>query len=168
MATTLLNYAAYGSNLHPERLARRIPSARLLGTAFVDGWSIAFHKRGKDGSGKATLVREGRGAHVAVYSLSAADKSSLDAIEHAGVGYRETSLHVDGHGECFTYVANPTHVDATLKPFCWYRALVIAGARLHGFPRAYVDALEALPTQRDPVNERHDDNWSLAHALGAR
>jgi hypothetical protein len=32
-------YAAYGSNLHPLRLAARAPSAALLGTCALPGWS---------------------------------------------------------------------------------------------------------------------------------
>ena len=46
-----LLYAAYGSNLHPGRLQKRVDSARLEGTAFVADLSLTFDKRGVDGSG---------------------------------------------------------------------------------------------------------------------
>lgn len=64
-------YAAYGSNLHPVRLQERVKSASVRGTAVLEDWKLAFSKRSKDGSGKATLVElDGAQAHVAVYDVS--------------------------------------------------------------------------------------------------
>ena len=51
MSATLL-YFAYGSNLHPERLRERVPSAESLGVARLEAHVLRFHKRGRDGSGK--------------------------------------------------------------------------------------------------------------------
>ena len=162
-----LTYAAYGSNLHPERLGRRIASARPCGTAFLDGWSLAFRKRGKDGSGKASLLAGGDGVHVALYSISPDDRPILDSIEHAGIGYEAMTVDMPDHGRCFTYVATDAYIDDELRPFCWYRELVIAGARFQDFPTAYVDAIHAVRVKRDPDDARRRRNHALLGALGA-
>ena len=36
--------------------------------------------------------------------------------------------------QAFAYVANNQFIDRELKPYCWYRSLVIAGARYHDSP----------------------------------
>ena len=155
-----LTYAAYGSNLHPARLMERTPSARLLGTARLPDWSLEFCKRSRDESGKCTLQPGYDGVHVAIFELSAADKSILDAIEGVGNGYDEISLRIPGHGECYSYIAEASHIDETLQPYDWYKQLVVAGARLHRFPLSYVQRLNAVSTKTDPDRERAASQWA--------
>lgn len=165
-----LRYAAYGSNLHPERLARRVPSATLEGTAPLPGMSLHFHKRGRDGSGKASL-RPGaseRGVHVAIYTLDVGDKPTLDRYEHLGIGYHEHALDVAGFGRCFTYLATPTHIEDSLAPFCWYHELVVLGCNAHGFPADYVDEVRAVDRREDPDERRRRHHWELVRELQAR
>ena len=117
-----LNYAAYGSNLHPARLIARTPSAQLLGTAHLHDWSLSFHKRSKDESGKCTVHRGSSGVHFAIFEMSANDKFTLDAIEGVGNGYDEIRLEVPAYGECFSYIAQDTFIDASLQPYDWYKS----------------------------------------------
>ena len=146
-------YAAYGSNLHPARLRTRVPSAELLGTAVVAGKRFAFHKRGRDGSGKATLINARGNVHVAVYAIGASDKTRLDRFEGAGYGVEE--LDLAGYGEGFVYDARDSHIDESLKPFSWYTELVIAGCRYHEFPDSYVESIGAVEALEDPDAARH-------------
>lgn len=154
-----LYYLAYGSNLHPLRLRERVPSAKLLGILQAPGWRVQFRKRGQDRSAKCDLVRAGAGdsAYAALYTLDARDKPRLDVAEGVGRGYDETTLEVTLAGRNFTpfaYLAAATHVDPMLRPFHWYLQLVIAGARYHRLPAAYVAALAAVPAVADPDGER--------------
>lgn len=154
MAT--LRYFAYGSNLHPERLARRVPSSRILATAILEGWSLHFHKRGEDGSGKCDVVRTtapGDHVHGAVYHMDAREREDLDAAE--GPGYEARQLRLDGHGLVFLYVALPTHIDGRLRPFSWYKSLVLHGARHHRLPEPYVQRIADVEAIPDPDTERH-------------
>ena len=73
-------YAAYGSNLHPQRLRERIRSATLRGTGFLREYTLRFHKRGQDNSAKCGFSDCGEGLHVAVYEMNAADRTVLDGI----------------------------------------------------------------------------------------
>ncbi len=152
-----LKYLAYGSNLHPPRLRERVPSAEPLGVVSLPGWSLRFHKRGEDGSGKCNLVYTGQEAESAfgvVYRIDAREKVRLDRAEGLGLGYREHSLELAGHGRVFFYLAMEGHVDDSLQPFDWYKAFVLAGAEYHGLPRDYCHLIESVPHEPDPDVER--------------
>ena len=152
-------YAAYGSNLHPLRLAQRVVSARLVATRFLPDWSLHFHKRSQDGSGKCNILRGGEGVHFAIFDISAADKLVLDRIEGVGAGYSNASLRVPGLGDCATYAAQPSHIDDSLAPYDWYKELVLTGARLHRFPDKYLDRIESTLADADPHPDRRIQSW---------
>ncbi len=160
-----LRYAAYGSNLHPGRLVRRVSSARWLGSASVPDLELRFHKRGKDGSGKCNVVAGDNEVHVAVYEFEAAEKPLLDDIEGLGRGYDAASLQVAGFGTCFTYTASDTHINEALDPFGWYKQLVLLGCAFNGFPRGYVEQIRAVRHVIDPQPGRREEHLRLADEL---
>jgi hypothetical protein len=159
-----MKYAAYGSNLHPLRLSRRIASARLLSTAFLPGWSLHFHKRSKDESGKCNIRCGGNGVHFAVFEISARDKLRLDEIEGVGAGYAAIFLRLPGLGECLSYAATESHIDESLQPYDWYRELVLVGARFHEFPDDYVDRISRVPAIEDPDADRSAREWATVES----
>lgn len=144
-------YFAYGSNLSSERIRQpdRAPSARVVGTASLSAHVLAWHKRGADGSGKCTICPTGRradGVWGVVWEIADDDVARLDAIE--GPGYQRVELEVTTSNQkmsVFTYLARDSHVDPALRPADWYRALVLAGAREHGLPAAWIRRLEDEP-----------------------
>ena len=159
-------YAAYGSKLHPLRLTRRTASAEFLGTARVAGYRLTFDKRGRDGSGKCSIAGDPAAfVCVAVYALSAADRRRLDDIEGLGRGYARAPLDVPGFGRSFAYVAEPGYRDALLKPYDWYRDLVLLGCRRHDFPRGYRAAIEALAISADADALRRARNLEVLRLL---
>ena len=160
-----MRYAAYGSNLHPLRLSRRIASAKLIGTAFLPDWSLRFHKRSVDASGKCSIQRGSSGVHFAIYDISQSHKRILDKIEGVGSGYEMVSLTIPQYGQCFSYTASETHIDDTLEAYDWYRALVLAGARALGFPNDYVEGIVGAPSRRDPDAARHQEMWGLVDLI---
>jgi len=141
-------YFAYGSNLSTARLrqADRAPSARVVGAATLSGHTLAWHKRGADGSGKCTLCATGSradGVWGVVWEIDDADVATLDAAE--GPGYERVELTVTTGNQkmnVFSYIARATHVDRELEPAGWYRATVVAGAREHGLPASWIRLLE--------------------------
>ncbi len=156
-------YAAYGSNLHPLRLVERAPSARLVGTEFLEGWSLHFHKRGQDRSGKCNIERGGAGVYLALYELHASDQRQLDRIE--GDGYSRTTLDVPGHGACLTYTALPHAVDDELQPFDWYMELVMLGARRLAFDGRYIEQLATITCVEDPHHGRREQHFRLIQSI---
>ena len=163
---SIYRYAAYGSNLHPLRLARRTPSARLLGQAYRDDWVLRFHKKSDvDGSGKCGIVPGDGGVHFALYEIDLAEKPVLDAVEGAGVGYEDATISLPGFGDCRTYVAREEVIDPSLLPMDWYREIVLAGCAFNRFPDAYIAEIAATPFVADPDPVRSRDNWDLALRL---
>ena len=166
---TLLHYFAYGSNLHPERMRRRVPSARPLGCAVLTGHVLRFHKQSrKDGSGKCDAHYTGRPqdrVYGAVYSLAAAEKAALDAVEGPGYEVAErVVIHAGTQRAVFLYRARPDAVRRGLRPFDWYHALVVSGARHHGLPEAYVERLAAVAANPDPDAVRAAKEHALLSA----
>jgi gamma-glutamylcyclotransferase len=162
-----LKYAAYGSNLHPVRLMKRTGTARLLGTGIVDGLALRFHKRGNiDGSGKCNIVEQSEDrVCMAIFEIPNSGMAALDVEEGVGSGYARSSVDVSGFGPCLTYRAQASHIDDELLPFSWYKDLVLAGCRLHGFPNEYIEAIEAVEAMTDPDPARHSLHVRLLETL---
>ena len=109
-----MKYAAYGSNLHPLRLSRRLPSAELISSAYLPDWSLHFHKRSIDESGKCNIRRGGSGVHYAIFEISLEDKLALDRIE--GVG-----------PELATLIVATIAINQILGPVAFKQALTYVG-----------------------------------------
>ena len=160
-------YFAYGSNLHPARLRLRTPSARACTRAELPGYSLRFHKLGRDGSAKCNALRTGdpeHRVHGVVYSIARRERPELDRVESAGVGYDPLLLRVragDSALRVWTYCARDTAVVEGIVPFDWYVDFVIAGARFHELPGDYIAALECIEARRDPDERRSTRNRAI-------
>lgn len=161
-AMTKLNYLAYGSNLWPARLTARIGPITARGAVRLPDRLLAFSKRGADGSGKCTLEAvPGACAWGVVYTMPASARAVLDRIEGVGHGYDVTWFELPDHGRCFVYLADPAWCDPALAPFDWYHALVVAGARAHGLPPAYVSRIGTTAACRDADRVRAARHYAL-------
>jgi gamma-glutamylcyclotransferase len=168
-----IHYFAYGSNLHPVRLGARVPSAELLGVAELPGHELRFCKRSVDASAKCTVSpgRESQQVFGAVFRIGEREKVLLDRAEGLGSGYSEASerLAVAGRPlDVFYYVAEVAYVDPDLQPYHWYKQLVLAGARYHGFPDRYVAWIESVESMDDPDAARRAANEALVRDCLAR
>lgn len=152
-------YFAYGSNMLVVRLRQRTPSARLVGAASLAGHGLYFHHVSRrDGTAKCNIAeRAGETVHGVVYELRASEQPVLDRAEDLGRGYHIEEREVllgNGPVSVFCYVAVPGTIDDDRRPFRWYRDIVLAGAREHGFPSDYVTRIAREPVIEDPDPER--------------
>ncbi len=153
-----IRYLAYGSNMWPRRIELRLGPCEAIGIASLREYALRFHKRGGDGSGKCDAFHTGNPADTlygVVYSLSRAQREMLDEFE--GPGYASRDVPVRTHSGMLTayaYLAKAGHVDADLRPFSWYKAIVVAGARAHGLPAHYIDSLAAIGASPDRCADR--------------
>ncbi|WP_111495612.1 gamma-glutamylcyclotransferase family protein [Marinobacter bohaiensis] len=154
-------YFAYGSNLSRARLQARVPEAEPVAVASLPEHRLCFHKVSRrDGSGKCDALYTGdRGDRVlgVIYDVSDEGKRVLDRIEGLGHGYDEKLVVVElgdaSRRRVWLYVASD--IDAGYRPYGWYKQHVLAGAREHGFPSAYIDVIEAVETVEDLDVDRH-------------
>jgi hypothetical protein len=133
----------------------------------LPGYTLRFHKLGRDGSAKCDALRTGdpeHWVHGVVYSIDQRERLDLDRVESAGVGYDPVLLGVragDSELRVWTYCARHTAVVEGIAPFDWYLDFVIAGARHHGLPGDYVAALEHIEARRDPDDQRSALNRAI-------
>lgn len=149
-------YFAYGSNLYSKRLKSRIPSATTVAVVSLPNYQLFFDKRGTDGSGKGNIRKTNDSiVHGIIYEIKAEEKVALDRIE--GTGYDDVSLQIPVESELikvFTYMAKESHTDHSLSPYSWYKNLVIAGAKEHELPQAYINEIQEVEAIKDPEEER--------------
>ena len=167
----MIYYFAYGSNLHPCRLLERVSSAKLVGGIELSKHRLTFHKKSHDGSSKCNLLPTGSESdlvHGAIYSLDPTDKRVLDSFEGKGYGYSDTQviLHHQGNAyTCFTYIAQDAYIVDNLKPYHWYKNLVVLGAKYLQFPASYVSFIESVESVEDPDVKRRKEQEMLIEAI---
>ena len=160
-----LLYFAYGSNLHPARLAPRIGHHALVAAASLWCHDLRFHKLGMDGSGKCDAYRTGDPQDCvlgAIYRISPSDLPRLDRYEGCGQGYDRHVIEVAGAEHCHTvvtYLAAGDSIRSDLVPYDWYKEYVLLGAAFHRFPRDYVAAIEARCATADTDAGRSRAEW---------
>lgn len=149
-----MRYFAYGSNMSPERIRARAPSAVFVSRAYLEGHVLTFHKPGLDGSGKCDACPSANSQDRvwgALYEVSAEDMKALDIYEGRGFAYLRKSVvvHTDaGQSETAkVYVA--IEQDDGQVPYDWYLEHVLRGARVIGLPETYIDLLKTTESKRD-------------------
>ena len=157
---------AYGSNMLCTRIRCRCSSAKPIGVAELEGFKLRWHKRSrKDGSGKCDIVSAPTSknrVYGVLYRIAMRQKCRLDKAEGLDQGYAEIEIDVICEGERITAKAyQATDIDHSLKPYSWYRALVVAGAREHSLPEEYISQLKTVAACEDPNRVRHKKNMRL-------
>ena len=146
-------YFAYGSNLNPEQIRRRIPEARAVGRATLRGWKLVERLYAD-----IERSRESRVEGV-LYLVTTTELHRLDAYEGYPniyncvevfvdaelMGYRSTRYRVPA----FTYAMTPeTRKLRDGKPYPdGYRITCATGARYWGLPNAF-GALKPIEKRR--------------------
>ncbi len=166
-ATDTFVYFSYGSNMLSRRVQaiERAPSAVAIGVGFVQGRRLTFDKVGRDGSGKCDIevtMNPTDRAYGVLFRIRSAEKTGLDRAEGLGRGYGEENVRVvTTSGECTAIAYVATMKALTLRPYHWYKALVVAGAVEHGLPLGYVEWLRTFESQADPDTKRRAENEAL-------
>ena len=163
---------SYGSNMLTSRIRHRCHSATALGVAELENYALRWHKQSRDESGKCNIIashQERSTVYGVLYRILASEKNNLDRAEGLGNGYEEKTVTVICNHKAYKaslYYA--TAIDDSLRPYTWYKALVVAGAKEHGLPEAYIANLEAAEAIEDPDCQRHTKEMAyINNATGA-
>lgn len=141
-------YAAYGSNLDPDRMAQRCPHSPLQGSGWLVGWRLTFG--GEDVSWEGplgTVVEdEGHQVYVALYDLHPLDEKLLDEWEGVEIGLwnkiRVRVSTLDGDVTAWIYVLNAYEGGL---PSARYLGMLADAAEAGGAPDDYVAELRTRP-----------------------
>lgn len=161
-----LHYFAYGSNMSPERLQERVPSARVAGVFSLAAHELRFHKIGMDGSAKGDAFFTGLVSDTVfgvLYTIDSNEKKWLDEAEGLGNGYEEKEVQLKSASGMvvlgFLYYA--TSINSALHPFSWYLHHVLWGARTAKLPAFYVKKIKKEKTIEDENRQRDSLERSL-------
>lgn len=144
-------YFAYGSNMDPEQMALRCPGSRLVGTARLPGYRLAFSRySSKRNGGVADVVPDpDHEVWGVVWDLSEENLAILDGFEGYDPGgtcaYSRTRIEVEseqGTLEAEIYFA--TRQPNPPPPSRAYMQHLIEGAKAHGLPDDYLRMLESI------------------------
>ena len=141
----LLRYVlAYGSNLSLERMKRRCPSCKVVGTTELPGYRLLF-KKSKTGA-FATIEQDANWTVPAVvYRISAADELRLDRFEGYPTYYYKQEFvlsirHTNGRKTremCAAYIMRENRLLG--KPSMEYFKLLDQGYAQYGFDLSVLD-----------------------------
>ena len=164
--TNKVLYFSYGSNMSTPRIKHRVKSATVITTAYLHQHSLQFHKKSADGSAKCDIEHTKSQDDIVygvLFEILTIEKHILDRYEGLGNGYEEKTVSIilpDGKSiAASTYYA--THIDASLKPYHWYKEHVLRGAREHALPPEHIAAIEAIPSIADPDHDKHVKEISI-------
>jgi AIG2-like family len=141
-------YAAYGSNLDPERMAARAPHSPLQGSGWLVGWRLTFGGEDVSWEGPLGTVVEADGSqvYVTLYDLTAADEHELDEWEGGEIGLwnkiRVRVSTLDGDLTAWVYVLNAYEGGL---PSARYLGMLADAAEAGGAPDDYVADLRSRP-----------------------
>jgi hypothetical protein len=141
------------------RLRKRVPSCKPLGIATLPGHALRFHKRSMDKSGKCNAFASGNDNSVigVLFSFDPAERAKLDEAEGDGRGFDHamvTVINEEGRRrKVLTYRSIPEYIDDNLRPYRWYKDLVLAGGTEHGLPpeyiAEYIQSVKAIEDQQE-------------------
>jgi len=92
-------YAAYGSNLHHDRMQDRCPGAEPVGSALLPGWRLVL-------GCYAAIQRDPQACvPVGIWRVTPDHIAALDVAEGTEHGiYERVTVEVPGHGEAWIYL----------------------------------------------------------------
>ena len=121
-------YIAYGSNMNLEQMARRCPTAVVVGHAMLENWKLVFN-------GVASVERsKGDRVPVVVWDIKPDDEAALDLYEGWPRLYRKETRRIRLNGKlanAMIYIMN--NVKGYLPPNTGYYNVILEGYKSAGF-----------------------------------
>jgi gamma-glutamylcyclotransferase (GGCT)/AIG2-like uncharacterized protein YtfP len=139
-------YFAYGSNMDPNRMARRAPGARAVGPARLDGFRLEFNVYSTEWEGGGANLEPDERAHAwgVLWDVPETEVRGLDAFQGHPTFFRREDVVVEMADEpavAWTYrVAHQS--GSYVRPTDAYLALVRSAIRQQGLPPEALDLLD--------------------------
>ena len=144
----MATYAAYGTNMDPDRMAERAPHSPQRQTGWLSGWRMTFggEDLGFDGALSTIVEEPGSTVFVSLYEVNESDEHLLDAWEGVELGaYRKIRVRVatlEGDVVAWVYVLDAYEGGL---PSAHYLGVIADAAEAAGAPEDYVADIRARP-----------------------
>ena len=126
-------YIAYGSNLSEEQMARRCPTATIVGTTTLKDWRLLFN-------GPASIEQfEGYEVPVLIWDIKPNDEKNLDIYEGYPRYYRKEMLKIkvnDQKVDAMVYIMNTNRES---RPTKGYYDILDQGYERFGFNKKILE-----------------------------
>lgn len=136
-----MRYFAYGSNLNFTQMKKRCPSARLVGSACLPGFRLAFTYLSSGWNcGMADILPDLKGrVFGVVYDVNKKDLEALDLYEGHPEAYRRCKVDVTCDSKPLKSVLCYEVVDKRefVQPSAHYLGIMLRAAEHYGFPEDY-------------------------------
>lgn len=126
-------YIAYGSNLSEEQMARRCPTATIVGTAILENWRLLFN-------GPASIERkQGYQVPVLIWDIQPEDERSLDRYEGYPSYYRKEMLKVKVKDQIIDAMVYIMNTNKESQPGQFYYDVLDKGYERFGFNKKILE-----------------------------
>lgn len=158
-------YIAYGSNLNPEQMAARCPTARVIGRGEIKDYELLF--RGCRDSAVATVEpKAGSSVPVLIWEIGPEDEWNLDVYEGYPRLYGKENLEVQMAGGCESIMAYTMNEGRKMgMPSARYLETIKAGYESAGFDVGGLLASvsrckERMGEQQEQRTEMEENGWT--------
>ncbi len=155
-----------------SRIKNRIDSYKGVGIGYIENYSLRFHKKSKDTSGKADAFLTGNTEDKiwgVIGEIDEESKKTLDKIEDLSKGYNLKNITITtdkGIENAIIYVADENYIDSKLIPFDWYKEFVLRGSIENSLPGDYINSIKEIPCKKDTDSKRREENYKIIEKAG--
>ena len=145
-------YIAYGSNLHLDKMAKRCPNAKIVGTSEIKDYKLTFRGEG-DRSFATVEPCIGESVPILVWQITADDEKELDIYEEWPDLYRKEMMEIivdEKTVDAMIYIMNEGR--PLNQPSREYYSTILEGYKSAGFDVKYLDRAVDNSIERDVIN----------------
>jgi gamma-glutamylcyclotransferase (GGCT)/AIG2-like uncharacterized protein YtfP len=139
-------YFAYGSNMDPTHMAHRVPNARAVGPARLDGFRLAFSVYSTEWQGGAANLELAEKSHVwgVLWEVPEDETSGLDAFQGHPTFFRREDVVVEAaEGSLIALTYRVAHQEGSyVRPTDAYLNTLYSAIRIHGLPPEALDEVD--------------------------
>lgn len=138
-------YFAYGSNMDPLHMSKRVPAAEAIGPGRLDGFRLTFNVYSTEWEGGAANLELDENAHVwgVLWEVPDDQLSGLDAYQGHPTFFRREDVAVLGpSGQVIAWTYRVAHQEGYVRPTDSYLQCLRSAVRINGLPPEALDILD--------------------------
>jgi gamma-glutamylcyclotransferase (GGCT)/AIG2-like uncharacterized protein YtfP len=138
-------YFAYGSNMDPLHMSKRVPGAEAMGPGRLEGFRLVFNVYSTEWEGGAANLELDQGAHIwgVLWDVPNEQLAGLDAYQGHPTFFRREDVSVFGpSGQLIAWTYRVAHQEGYVRPTDAYLQCLRSAIRIHGLPPEALDIVD--------------------------